>query len=100
LITPNHTQLFNQLDKSKLDKVQIVRTPTATVCIDGDIIETKFGGYKAIVHYNRDKEIEHRRQRNNKRLRSLRKKAGRSLPGDELPPCTTLLDLGGRNLID
>lgn len=94
MITPNHTQLFNQLDKSKLDKVQIVRTPTATVCIDGDI-KTKFGGYKAIVHYNRDKEIEHRRQRNNKRLRNLRKKAGRSLPGDELPRIT-ILDLGGR----
>jgi hypothetical protein len=101
LITPNYTKLFKKLDKSKLNEVQIVRTPTATINLADEADNQQavhFGGYQAIVHYNRQKEIDHSTQKMQKRLRTLRKqnKSRRySSVGDDFP-AVTLLDLGRR----
>jgi hypothetical protein len=101
MITHSHKKLFKQLDASKIDKVQVVRNPTATVRIadsSDDCTRLKVGGDHTIVHYSKQKEKDFNVDKMNKRFRSLRRqiaRSRRSTDGDEFPsPFDTLLDLG------
>jgi hypothetical protein len=100
MITPNHSKLFKELDKSRIDKVQILNTPVVKVTLSGEIDKTEFGGDRTIVHYNRQKEIDASTRRLQKRFRTLRKQAKhvRCITlGDELPNVTLLNREGERN---
>lgn len=75
MLTHNHKKLYDRLNKNILDKPQIITVPTATIKNpENDNQSIKFGGYKAIVHYNMQKEEQHRKDKFNKRLRQLRQR--------------------------
>ena len=73
--------------------------PTATIQNpENEHQSIKFGGYKAIVHYNRQKEEQHRKDKFNKRLRQLRQRNRReaSRRRHEDTPISSLKRLLGR----
>jgi hypothetical protein len=85
------------LDKEQIRKggAKIVTLPTLNVNLSNEheSLNVEFCGYPAIVNYNKEREIQHRKDKENKRLRSLRRQIknieGRSI-GIQFPEVTIL----------
>ena len=96
MLTHNHKKLYDRLNKNILDKPQIIDAPTATVRLSNEH-ETQtltVGEGKIITHYSHWKERMHRKDKNNKRFRQLRKLARKEASrfnGDDLPPSSFVL---------
>ena len=78
--------ISKKLDKKTIQNggLKIINMPIANckVASELELVTVEVGGYKSYIHYNKSREEEHRKDKENKRKRSLKRQvkqsAGRS----------------------
>lgn len=78
MITHSYKKVFKKLDKSKLSELQTIKNPVVSVDLGDGTTKIEIGGDICLVHYNRQKEIDHSTQKLQKRFRTLRKQEKRA----------------------
>lgn len=66
-------EISKKLDSKTIKNggLQVVTMPIAKVSSEPETIE--FGGYQSLVHYNKDRETQHNKDKWNKSMRKLRR---------------------------